>query len=245
MTTFAVITPTVGTTYLRTCIESLKNQNCTHHLFVDGAQHIDRVGNIANQYGGKNLRLNILDENVGKAGGDFYGHRVYAAASFLVNQDVLCYMDEDNWATPNYIEAFERTLHNHQWAFTLRDIYNKEEQFLCPDNCESLGQWPIYGDEQHGHHIDTSCFAVPREIAIQVGRAWYGQYAADRQFFHNLRHHFPKFACTKKHTVCYRLDGNPKSVKVEFFERGNAIIHEKYGDTEYPWHDTILRINTL
>jgi hypothetical protein len=34
--------------------------------------------------------------------------------------------------------------------------------------------------------------------------------------------------------LCYRLDGNPKSVNKEFFDKGNEIQREKYR-TGYPW----------
>lgn len=234
MTTFAVITPTIGTPHLAQCIQSLKDQDCIHHLFVDGAIHFDRISKIADQYGGKNLRMNILHDNVGKAGGNFYGHRVYAAASYLVNQDVLCYLDEDNWVNSFFIRAYEEALRGVQWAYTLRTIYSKEGEELCQDNCESLGKYPIYGDPSKGYHIDTSCFAIPRALAVRLGPAWYGQYAADRQFFQNLIHHFPTMGCTGRHTVHYRLDGNPNSVTQEFFERGNALTKQHYGDS-YPW----------
>lgn len=236
MTTFAVITPTIGSDNLTKCVESLRNQNCIHHVVVDGSQYWERVEELLHNYRSPNLHISYLDENVGKAGGDWYGHRIYAAASYLTNQDVLCYMDEDNWAGPYYIEAFENTLSKYQWAYTLRNINTREGEFFCQDNCESLGKWPVYGQGET-YHIDTSCFAIPRQYAVQIGHAWYGQYAADRQFFANLKRMFPDFGCTRKHTVEYRLGGNEKSVTQEFFERGNNLVHEMYGDKEYPWHE--------
>ncbi len=239
MTTFAVVTPTIGSQYLATCIESLKGQDCLHYVIADGRSSWGPVQEICQKHIHPNLRVSYLHENVGKTGGDWYGHRIYAAASFLVNEDVICYLDEDNWVNAYYIQAFEKALHNHEWAFTLRNIHDKNGEELCPDNCESLGKWPIYGHEVNGYHIDTSCFAIPRHIAVRIGHAWYGQYAADRQFFANLSKYFPNSACTMKHTVCYRLDGNPKSVKKEFFEQGNEKTTQVYGD-QFPWHEQTL-----
>lgn len=240
MTTFAVVTPTVGSQYLQECIQSLVGQDCKHYLVADGRECWTAVQHIARHNEHPGLRTIYLQENVGKAGGDWYGHRVYAAASFLVNEDVICYLDEDNYVNNYYIRAFEVALHDHQWAYTLRNVVSKTGEFLCPDNCESLGRWPIYGHEQNGFHIDTSCFAVPRAIAVQIGHAWYGQYAADRQFFANLKHHFPNFKCTMKHTLNYRLDGNPKSVKKEFFEQGNEEVKKLYPNEDFPWLDQTL-----
>ena len=83
-------------------------------------------------------------------------------------------------------------------------------------------------------HIDTSSFAVKRDVAVRIGHAWYGQWGADRQFFSNLSMHFPKFDCTHAHTLCYRLDGNPNSVTKNFFDQGNKVMKEKYGE-KFPW----------
>jgi len=109
----------------------------------------------------------------------------------------------------------------------------KDEKLLCEDNCESLGKWPVFFDP-NVHHIDTSSFAIRRDIAVRIGHAWYGQWGADRQFYQALSTHFPNYDCTNAHTLCYRLDGNPNSVKADFFESGNAINSTKYNGN-FPW----------
>ncbi|MEY4382610.1 MAG: hypothetical protein RI995_152, partial [Bacteroidota bacterium] len=101
------------------------------------------------------------------------------------------------------------------------------------DECESLGKWPIYFDDG-AFHIDTSSFAIRRNVAVHIGHAWYGQWGADRQFFGALSKHFPKFDCTRKHSLCYRLDGNENSVTKEFFIEGNKANHAKY-KSGLPW----------
>jgi hypothetical protein len=173
-----------------------------------------------------------LQENIGKG---WYGHRVYAASSFLVNADIICYLDEDNWIEPDHVESLVSAIQKHdlQWAYSLRKIYDKEGNYLCEDNCESLGKWPVYFDN-NVNHIDTSCYAVKRDVAVNVGHAWYGQWGADRKFFFNLAKYFPQFDCTTKHTVCYRLDSNSNSVSKEFFENGNKENILKYGG-KFPW----------
>jgi hypothetical protein len=37
-----------------------------------------------------------------------------------------------------------------------------------------------------------------------------------------------------KHTLRYRLDGNPNSVTADFFEQGNDMMKSSYGD-KFPW----------
>jgi hypothetical protein len=190
--------------------------------------------------GFSNLKHVCLEENVGKG---WYGHRVYAACSFLVNADVICYLDEDNWVDVHHVEDLVNTLKKgNDWAYSLRKIYDKEGNFLCEDNCESLGKWPVYFDPGT-FHIDTSSFAVRRDVAVRIGHAWYGQWGADRQFFGALKHHFPKYDCTRKHSLNYRLDGNPNSVTKDFFEQGNRSNQIKY-DGDFPWTKQIKE-NTI
>ena len=110
---------------------------------------------------------------------------------------------------------------------------------MCNDDCESLGKWPVYFNGEV-FHIDTSSFAIRRDIAVRIGHAWYGQWGADRQFFSALKNHFPKFDCSNDYTMCYRLDGNPNSVTQEFFDKGNAVSAEKY-PTGFPWKQNVIK----
>jgi len=225
----AVVTPTIGSETLSQCIQSVDEQtyeNLTHYIFLDGEKE---YGNkIWHQLeGATKVKTVRLEENVGKG---WYGHRVYAACSFLVNADV----DEDNWIEPNHIEELVKVLQEgNQWAYSLRKIYNKEGEYLCEDNCESLGKWPVYFNDEV-FHIDTSSFAVRRDVAVAIGHAWYGQWGADRQFFTNLKRLFPKFECSNQYSLCYRLDGNENSVNLEFFEKGNKVTEERH-NKKYPW----------
>ena len=167
----AVVTPTIGSDYLSQCIYSVDKQtyqDITHYIFIDGCQYEPKARDIL--VGSPKTRMIELEENVGKG---WYGHRVYAACSFLVNADVICYLDEDNWFEPEHVENMVNALkEGYDWVYSLRNIHDKEGNFLCEDNCESLGKWPVYFNPQV-HHIDTSCFAIRRDIAVRIGHAWY------------------------------------------------------------------------
>ena len=229
----AVVTPTIASDLLEQCVSSVDNQtykDLTHYIFIDGCQYEPKAREIL--VGSSKTRMVELEENVGKG---WYGHRVYAACSFLVNADIICYLDEDNWYEPNHVEELVKAIETGaQWAYSLRKIYDKHGNYICDDNCESLGKWPIYFNND-AYHIDTSSFAVRRDVAVNIGHAWYGQWGADRQFFSNLKKFFPNFECTGNHSLCYRLDGNANSVTSEFFEEGNKYTKEKY-QGNYPWH---------
>lgn len=241
MKSFAVITPTIGSEHLKQNILSLRNQDCIHYIVVDGKEHWDKVTDIIlGMQLSEKVKFITLEMNVGKG---WYGHRVYAASSFLVNEDILVYLDEDNWAEPNYIEQFRQIFDEpkYQWAYTLRNIATPDGQFVCQDNCESLGHWPVVFDQQR-YHIDTGCFAIPRELAVKVGHHWYGQWGADRQFFNAVKSAAPLFGCTTKHTLNYRTGSSTSRATVDMFQQGNAIASRMYGNEEnYPWHNLQIR----
>ena len=228
----AVVTPTIASEHLKKCIDSVDKQtyeDIVHYIFIDGCQYEPKAREIL--VGSSKTRMIELEENVGKG---WYGHRVYAACSFLVNADVICYLDEDNFLEPNHIETVVKKLQEgNDWVYSLRNIHDKEGKFLCEDNCESLGKWPVYFNPEV-HHIDTSCFAIRRDIAVHIGHSWYGQWGADRQFFSALKKYFTKYNCTNQYTTNYRLDGNENSVNEEFFTEGNKINTEKY-QGNFPW----------
>jgi len=229
----AVVTPTIGAKTLSKCIQSVEAQtyeNLTHYIFLDGEEeHGDKIWN--QLQGASKVKTIRLQENIGKG---WYGHRVYAACGYLVNADLICYLDEDNWFEPNHVEKLvERIKKGVDWAYSLRKIHDKESNFVCEDNCESLGQWPIYFNKD-AYHIDTSSFMVKADIARKLGAAWYGQWGADRQFFNALKQYFPNFSCSKEYSLCYRLDGNENSVNAEFFEKGNAENEKQYPNG-FPW----------
>ena len=229
----AVVTPTVGAKTLRQCVESVEAQtyeNLTHYIVLDGEEeHGDKIWN--QLQGATRTKTIRLQENIGKG---WYGHRVYAACGYLVDADVICYLDEDNWFEPNHVEKLvERIKKGADWAFSLRKIFDREGNFVCEDNCESLGQWPIYFNKD-AFHIDTSSFMVKADLARKLGQAWYAQWGADRQFFNVLKQYFPNFSCSKEYSLCYRLDGNSNSVTAEFFEKGNAENAKQYTDG-FPW----------
>lgn len=246
MTSVAIVTPSIGSETLEKTIESIKNQtysNIVHHIFVDGTENREKVENIIAKI--PNLEkskytLNIIQENIGKG---WYGHRVYAACSFLVNQDSIIYMDEDNWIEPEHVEYLVESLENaHDWAYSLRKIFDKDCNYLCNDDCESLGKWPVYFDE-NVFHIDTSSFIVRKDVALSIGHSWYGKWGADRQFFGALQRFFENFECTGKYTLCYRLGGNDGSVTQDFFYKGNQIQIEKYGsENNFPWLKKELKV---
>lgn len=229
-----IVTPTIGSDVFWKCVDSVQKQtfnDIIHYVIVDGHEYTDDVYRIIDTFSGsKKIYPIYLTENIGKG---WYGHRAYSACSFLVNTDIICYLDEDNWLDEDHVENIVKVIETgKQWAYSLRKIHDKNGNYICEDNCESLGKWSVYFDPDI-FHIDTSCYGVRRDVAVKIGHSWYGQWGADRQFFHNLKKYFPEFECTYRYSLNYRLDGNTNSVNKEFFETGNNENLKKYGT--FPW----------
>jgi glycosyltransferase involved in cell wall biosynthesis len=235
----AVITPTIGKDTIRQCVDSVRNQtykNIKHYVVIDGDFNEDEIHDKIT--GGKMSypqKICVLPENVG--GDGWYGHRVYAAFSFLVNADAVVFLDEDNWFEPDHIESMVNLMNEKSldWCHSFRKIYTESGEYLCDDNCESLGLVHPAWHNDEVFHVDTSSYMVRRDVAVRVGGAWYGKWGQDRQYFAVLANHFPENYCTLKHTLNYRLGGNQGSVTADFFKDGNNVMNQRYPEG-LPWN---------
>ena len=229
-----VIIPTTGSPEVRNAIDSVLNQSHTTqcYVIVDGEENYDKAKNIINDYiHDERFRVCYLPINVGAKG--FYGHRIYAAFTHLIDTDYVMWLDQDNWLYQSHVAKCIETIQkrNLDWCYSLRQIYNKQGKFVCFDDCESLGKWQTY----HGvHHIDTNSYCVKTEIAIKLASAWHGGWGQDRVFLSAISQHFPKWDCTNEYTTCYRVDGGKGSVNAEFFMNGNEVMNKKYNGV-FPW----------
>jgi len=232
-----VITPTIVSLNLRRCMKSVRDQtHHTHHLIVtDGIDDVSEESYhiLKQKYGYPKAEIN-LPWNVGKDGGDWYGHRVYATIPKLIPEkyDYIFFLDEDNFFEPEHVETCVKTMEDDKldWCHSLRRIVDKDGKFLINDDCESLGKWPIYG--QPGHHlVDTSSFCFKRDFIRQACPHWDHGWGGDRRFL-SIISPTTKWDCSGKYTLNYRLDGNPNSVTEQFFIEGN-----KKTDQKRPWRN--------
>ena len=235
--TATVIIPTTGASGLRNSIESVLRQTYKTkcYVVVDGEQFSGKASVILSDYRGEGIKECYLPINVGANG--FYGHRVYAAFTHLIDTDYVLYLDQDCWFEPDHVEQCIKTVeqNNLDWSYSLRQIRNKEGDYVCNDDCESLGKWQTY----HGtNHIDTNCYCIKTQTAIKLAQVWHGGWGQDRVWFHTLASYFNNFDCTGKYTVNYCVDGNPGSVNAEFFLNGNEVVKQKYNG-EFPWRKKI------
>ncbi len=225
--TVTVITPTLG----------------KHHILYDavcsvGAQDYKNVKHLL-VYDGKNesgiiyngVDVCTLPYNTG--GDGFYGHRIFAAFSHLINTDFVCFLDEDNWFEPNHVSSLVQSFDTSiAFAHSLRKIYTLQKEFVCEDNCEALGEHHVFHSESQ-HLVDTSSYMFRTQFLRQAGHLWDHGWGADRRFFHAVKDQV-KYTCSGQYTLCYRLSGNANSVSADFFKQGNEAMQRKYGD-KFPW----------
>ena len=231
-----VIIPTTGSPELRMAVQSVLEQSYETKCYIisDGLQNHSKTRNIVDSFPGKNIERCYLPLNVGANG--FYGHRIYAAFTHLINTEYVLYLDQDCWFekdhVKNCIEKIE--IDKKDWSYSLRNITDKDGNFLCKDDCESLGRWPVFSGDYS--HIDTNCYCLKTHHAIQLASVWHGGWGQDRVWFDVLSRNLPNYNCTGEYTVNYRVAGNEGSVVPEFFYQGNQIMNEKYNGA-FPWRN--------
>ena len=232
--TVAVATSTIGHPELALAIKSVQNQTypCKHYVFVDGNIFWDKAKSILEQF--PDVIPIYLPMNTGKNG--ILNGAINAAAAFLVEEDIICYLDDDNQLREDHVESLVNVIEQGaDFAYSLRSFYDSNHQFICNDDFESLGNWTkeihFFSDikinniqqsihlifNTNGEHIDTNCYAVPREIAQKVAHSWYIPYFGDRTFFSAINALDLKGETSGKYTVKYTVDFNKMIAVRRFF----------------------------
>jgi glycosyltransferase involved in cell wall biosynthesis len=233
-----VVTPTISKPEVFKAIESVRLQtypNVKHLVIFDGQENYSP--NVADHLATDDLVI-LLPENVGFD--KFNGHRSYAAASYLVNTDYIAFLDEDNWFDQDHIESMVEAAtrgfqSSYGWSFSRRKIVSKDGEFICNDECESLGDVEnvFYRSGNHDYLIDASCFLLPIHLAVSVSPLWYrkarapGVVPADRSITQFLLKNYPDCAWNRKYSLNYRVGSRDDSVKAEFFLEGNKRMQNK------------------
>lgn len=234
-----VIIPTTGDEIVSTAIKSVLHQTVETDLLLvcDGEKFKDNVETIVSEFHDERINVCYLPYNTG--GGGFYGHRIMAAFAHLIPHNHVLFLDQDNWYESNHVETCikELTEYKFDYVYSLRRICNVDGEYVCDDNCESLGRWPVWVNKE-AFLVDTSSFCYKTDFFRQVSHIWDYGWGADRRFFTILKENYKhkNFGCTGKYTLNYRCGGNEGSVQPEFFIQGNAQMKQLYGD-KYPWQE--------
>ena len=237
--TVTVVTAATGHRHLGRCVESVGRQTFAgvrHWVVADGPGRdaAVRAAVCAVPTGGATVVT--LPEATGLD--NWNGHRIYAAASFLVNTAFVCFLDEDNFFEPDHVAslvAAVRATPGGRWAFALRNVVDADGAFVCRDECESLGSLhPPFNAPGDGH-VDANCYLLGRELAVLVAPLWYGptrpgggRPEPDRAVARALLARARPACTNRRHTVNYTAGNRPDSVPAEFFRYGNEAMRWRY-----------------
>lgn len=230
-----VITPTTGAPCVRQALDSVKNQtydNIQHLVVVDG-QPKGRV--IAKEY----PHIDLVDLPYPTGKDQYNGHRIYGAMTYIANGELLCFLDEDNWYEPNHIETLVDVISKgNKWAYSLRKIVSQDGEYICNDDCESLGKWTSVINDKF---IDVNCFMIPKAAALGFSPYWYRrarhpqeQPEVDRILSPFMMQNLPEFDTNGQYTINYRVASRGDSVQAEFFLKGNEMMSKQYNG-DLPW----------
>ncbi len=230
-----VITPTTGAPCVRQALDSVKNQtydNIQHLVVVDG-QPKGRV--IAKEY----PHIDLIDLPYPTGKDQYNGHRIYGAMTYIANGEFLCFLDEDNWYEPNHIETLVDVISKgNKWTYSLRKIVSQEGEYICNDDCESLGKWTSVINDKF---IDVNCFMIPKAAALGFSPYWYRrarhpqeQPEVDRILSPFMMQNLPEFDTNGQYTINYRVASRGDSVQAEFFLKGNEMMSKQYNG-DLPW----------
>lgn len=239
-----VIIPTIGNPDLLMAVKSVLSQSYQETyclVVVDGPKFKNKVDEILFDISmSKEGRLFRCDLPFNTGANGFYGQRIMTSFAYLTDFDYIFYLDQDTWFEENHIECMIKTIeeNNYEWCYSLRKIFSKEGEYICNDDCESLGKWPIWhSDDQY--LVDNNCFGFTKEFLTANAHLMYWGWGADRRFFMLVKDR-SKYGCTGMYSVDYRLGGNEGSVQEEFFKQGNRVMRDRHLLTGFPWRNATI-----
>jgi glycosyltransferase involved in cell wall biosynthesis len=247
----SIITATIGKPTLADCIKSVRAQtykNIEHIVVMDGHERTGATYSVLHdlEFPQGESRGSIDNEFVcalpyATGINRYNGHRIYGAFNFLVNGDFVMWLDDDNILEPNHVESLVNLVQskNLDWAYSFRKIVDENNNFICNDDCESLGKWKSVLDD---NFVDVNCFFVKRKLAVASSMVWNrqarepGVMEVDRALSLMLmdQRNNLKFDTTADYTVRYRVGSTGISVQAGFFLEGNKRMLEKHNG-ELPW----------
>jgi hypothetical protein len=241
MVSVSVITPTTGDDRVIRAAESVARQTHAdiHHFIVfDGADRMDAAPDVARDLA-KLPRATVTLAPVATGHDRYLGHRIYGAWGFLAPGDAVAYLDQDNWYEPEHVSSLAAIIEDgKRWAYALRRIIDTTGAFVCNDDCQSLGRWPMYRHPDE-HLVDTNCYILRRGLACRFAPLWNfpslkNKRSSDHAICMALLKHVPEFDTSGRYTVNYTAGSNPGSVTPDYFLAGNAVMAERYPDG-FPW----------
>jgi glycosyltransferase involved in cell wall biosynthesis len=250
-----VVTATLGESTLTAAAASVQEQTwpeVTHLVIADGPDAADGTRRALDQVPVDAVPRHVIFLPYRTGGPVTWGHKAYLAAAYLAppDTDVLCMLDADNWYEPEHVADVVAALAEPgvTWAYALRNIVGPEGQFLCRDDCDSIGEWQrgivayvgtgmLTQEEddfyrEHAYHVDVNCCALPVGLLRQVGDELLTGRRSDSAMACRLIAEHPGRG-TGRYTVNYRL-GSSIAGTERYYRDGNETMLSRYPEG-FPW----------
>ncbi|MDH2998892.1 hypothetical protein A1D22_03330 [Pasteurellaceae bacterium LFhippo2] len=217
----AVVTATIGRNSLLKAIKSVAKQSypCKHYIFVDGQQYHQKVQDMLKDITTE-VVVTYLPMNSGADG--MYNSPINAIAPYLAKEDIIFYLDDDNYYSEDHVKNLVKDMQQHstEFGYSLRQFVRHDGEILCDDNGYSLGFWNInqvLSKVSHnkntlsvttnipqGYLIDVNCLAIRRELAQMLATVWMETgYGNDRNITQYLLNNKHIGICNAKRSVYY------------------------------------------
>lgn len=227
--TVAIITATIGRPSLHRAIKSVQAQSypCRHYVFVDGEQYHAKTKEILKDY--PEVIAIYLPMNTGV--NKMYNSYINAIAPFLATEEIICYLDDDNWYDKDHVKYLVSDMVNYQtqYAYSLRYYIDNNEEIICEDNDDALGYWrlkDLFFDIEltirdklytyalksnllrtYDYLIDVNSYAINKSLAQALATTWIKKgNGNDIQITKALIEQQITGICTGKRTVYYQAD---------------------------------------
>lgn len=266
----AVITATIGRDELIKAIQSVQAQTypCTHYVFVDGKDYHKKVKNLLkDDY--PDVIVTYLPMNTGA--NQMYNSYINAIAPFLVKEDIICYLDDDNWYDADHVKHLAENINKYQadYGYSLRYYANETKahgMMIHEDNISALGFWKIpspahlpsfitirgkrynfvytytHNPQLYEYLIDVNCYAIRRNVAMSLATVWASVgYGNDRHITKTLFENGNRGICVGKYTVYYRTSPQTMQTDIETFVN---VIGQELFDSLTPEELEIIPIQT-
>lgn len=225
-----------------------------HLVVVDGAAYSTGAAEaLAGAGRHKEIDVMVLPHNTGHS--SHFGYRIYGAVPLLVDDDIICFLDEDNWFDPDHVSSTVDALRSTgaSWAYSLRRVCTGNGAPICDDDSDSLGYWPkfatLLSEEElsrpeldlhatYPNLVDSSCYTLPRQLACAVAPLWQELHADSVVPSFLVQRHTG--VCSGRSTVNYALGGD-SGTPADWFTSGNRGIRELYGSAP-PWRQAPHRL---
>ena len=223
----AVVTASTGNrASLQQTLDSVAAQTfpCQHYVVFDGPLSGDEKTDVRLP---REVETIFLPKRTG--GNGMMNGCILGAAPFMVTEDYICYLDDDNWFEPDHVESLMTASGDKAYAYCLRKLVEPDGTFFMNDDGEALGH--------HGDLVDMNCFFFKREVARGVAPLFAMTTGAinicDRYIWKALLDNNTPYATTGKYTVNYRMGGQCNVQRGYFFMR-NIIKRSQFPDG-FPW----------